>query len=139
MTSFRHSRERGSDGLGDFLRDHHGLCTIIYFSVTLCPVRDILFSNATKAPMSPIHSHPEIKTIALPENVGFSAANNVAFERVKTKYVALLNNDAVAHPLWLKSLAGALETNAEAGFAASKILYYGNPGTVDRAGSNRVS
>ena len=82
------------------------------------------------------HRYPEIETIALSENVGFSAANNVAFQRVKTKYVALLNNDAVAHPLWLKSLVGALEMNGEAGFAASKILYHNNPGTIDRAGDS---
>ncbi len=82
------------------------------------------------------HSYPEVETIALSENIGFSAANNMAFQRVKTKYVAVLNNDAVAHPLWLKSLVGALETNGEAGFAASKILYHNNPGTIDRAGDS---
>lgn len=82
------------------------------------------------------HRYPEVETIALSENIGFSAANNVAFQRVKTKYVALLNNDAVAHPLWLKSLVGALETNGEAGFAASKILYHNNPGIIDRAGDS---
>jgi GT2 family glycosyltransferase len=49
-----------------------------------------------------IRNYPEVKTIALSKNVGFSVANNIAIKTVKTEYVALLNNDAVAHPLWLQ-------------------------------------
>ena len=81
-----------------------------------------------------IRNYPEVKIIALPRNVGFSAANNIAIKTVKTEYVALLNNDAVAHPLWLQSLIGALETYPEAGFAASKMLFYDNPEIIDRVG-----
>lgn len=81
-------------------------------------------------------NYPEIRTIALPENLGFCLANNIALRAVKTRYVALLNNDAVAHPLWLKSLVEALDETPEAGFAASKILCYDNPGRIDRAGDS---
>ena len=83
-----------------------------------------------------IRNYPEVKTIALPKNVGFSVANNIAIKTVKTEYVALLNNDAVAHPLWLQSLIRALESCPEAGFAASKMLYYDNPEIIDRAGDS---
>lgn len=78
--------------------------------------------------------YPEVKTIALPKNIGFSAANNLVLKTVQSKYVALLNNDAVPHPLWLKSLIEALESHPEAGFAASKMLFYDNLGIIDRAG-----
>ena len=81
-----------------------------------------------------IRNYPEVKTIALPKNVGFSVANNIVIKTVDTKYVALLNNDAVAHPLWLQSLMGALESCPEAGFAASKMLFYDNPEIIDRVG-----
>ena len=81
-----------------------------------------------------IRNYPEIKTIALPSNVGFSVANNIAIKTVQTEYVALLNNDAVAHPLWLQSLIGALEAYPEAGFAASKMLFYDKPEIIDRVG-----
>ncbi|MCK4467746.1 MAG: glycosyltransferase family 2 protein, partial [Desulfobacterales bacterium] len=81
-----------------------------------------------------IRNYPEVKTIALPRNVGFSVANNIAIKTVKTEYVALLNNDAVADPLWLKTLVEALEEHSEAGFAASKMLFYDNPEIIDRAG-----
>lgn len=80
------------------------------------------------------HHYPEVETIALPENLGFSRANNIALKAIKTEYVALLNNDAVPHPLWLKTLVEALEEHLEAGFAASKMFFYDKPRIIDRAG-----
>jgi GT2 family glycosyltransferase len=79
-------------------------------------------------------NYPEVKTTALPKNVGFSAANNIALKTVQTRYVALLNNDTVPPSLWLKSLVKALESHPEAGFVASKMLFYNNSETIDRAG-----
>ena len=81
-------------------------------------------------------NYPEVRVVALPENVGFSIGNNIALRTVSTGYVALLNNDAVAHPLWLKHLAETLETRPDAGFAASKILFYQDRGIIDRAGDS---
>lgn len=80
------------------------------------------------------HHYPDIRIIALEENRGFSIANNAALRTVKTEYVALLNNDAVAHPLWLQMLVAGLESHPEAGFAASKMLFYDDHHSVDRAG-----
>lgn len=37
--------------------------------------------------------YPEVKTIALPKDVGFAAASNIALRTVQTEYVVLLNND----------------------------------------------
>ncbi|MCG6882076.1 MAG: glycosyltransferase family 2 protein [Deltaproteobacteria bacterium] len=80
--------------------------------------------------------HPEVRVVPLSSNQGFCAANNIGYRLINTKYVALLNNDAVAHPLWLESLVDALEKNNQAGFAASKILHYEKPDTIDRAGDS---
>lgn len=80
------------------------------------------------------NNYSEVKTIALHENLGFAAANNIALKTIHTEYVALLNNDAVPHRLWLKSLVEGLDAHPEAGFAGSKMLYYDNPGIIDRAG-----
>jgi len=77
---------------------------------------------------------PEVTLIALSENLGFSAANNIAIRSVQTDYVALLNNDAIAHPLWLENMIDALRRYPEAGFAASKMLYQDMPHIIDRAG-----
>ena len=43
-------------------------------------------------------NYPEVKILAQSENIGFSAANNLALKSVNTEYVAFLNNDAVPHP-----------------------------------------
>jgi len=80
--------------------------------------------------------HPEVRVVSLSSNRGFCVANNVGYRLADTKYLALLNNDAVAHPLWLGSLVDALEKNRQAGFAASKILNYEKPDTIDRAGDS---
>jgi len=78
--------------------------------------------------------YPEVKTIAQSENLGFAIANNIAIQSVQTKYVALLNNDAVPHPQWLANLVEAIEDNPEIGFVASKMLFSDNPDKIDRAG-----
>ena len=79
---------------------------------------------------------PEVRIIALSENLGFSVANNIAIRTIDSKYLALLNNDAVADPFWLKNLVAALESAPEAGLAASKILLYEERDTIDRAGDS---
>ena len=77
---------------------------------------------------------PEVKILVQSENIGFSAANNIALKTVRTEYVALLNNDAVPDRDWLKNLVYALDKNQDAGFCASKMLFYDKPEVIDRAG-----
>lgn len=77
---------------------------------------------------------PEVRVIALTENLGFAEANNCALKDLTTPYAALLNNDAVADPVWLASLVEALEQTKEAGFAASKMLCHDRPEVIDRCG-----
>jgi GT2 family glycosyltransferase len=79
-------------------------------------------------------NYPEARIVALQDNRGFAAANNVALRTVETEFVALLNNDAVPDPLWLKSLIEALEEHPQTGMAASKMLFSGGRGIIDRAG-----
>jgi len=77
---------------------------------------------------------PEVVLVPLAKNFGFAAANNIAIRAVDTEYVALLNNDAIPHPLWLETLVNALSAHPEAGSAASKMLFYDDPQVIDRAG-----
>lgn len=80
--------------------------------------------------------YPEVHVIPLDHNSGFCMGNNMALAKVKTEYVALLNNDAVAFPEWLSEMLTTLEKNPEAGFAASQILFYDDPEIIDRAGDS---
>jgi hypothetical protein len=79
-------------------------------------------------------NYPQIRIIALKENCGFAKANNIALDQITTQYVSLLNNDAVPHPQWLANLINVLKGDPEAGFAASKMLFYHAPDRIDRAG-----
>jgi GT2 family glycosyltransferase len=67
-------------------------------------------------------------------NQGFCAANNQGIEAASGPFVALLNNDAEADPLWLAELMRAIQSCADVGMAASKILVYEDPSRIDKAG-----
>jgi len=78
---------------------------------------------------------PNVKIIALGRNTGFSYANNTAIlKNDDLSFSVLLNNDAVPARNWLENLIKALDHNPQAGFAASKMLYYDNPFRIDRVG-----
>ena len=98
--------------------------------------RTILVDNGSKdGSVEYVSEHfPEVEIMALPRNVGFSAAINAAMKNIRTRFTALLNNDAVPHPRWLKNLVHGLEIHQDAGFAASKMLQLDHPDFIDRAG-----
>ena len=68
------------------------------------------------------------------ENLGFCAANNQGIALARGEFIALLNNDAEAHPEWLEALWRAFDGRPEVGMAASKILVYEDPRRIDKAG-----
>ena len=66
-------------------------------------------------------------------NVGYGAAVNQGFRTSNARYLATLNDDAVAHPQWLEALICALERRPDAGMCASQVRFYGEP-QLDSAG-----
>ncbi|MEW5909844.1 MAG: glycosyltransferase family 2 protein [Thermodesulfobacteriota bacterium] len=78
--------------------------------------------------------YPQVRLVCLENNLGFSAANNLAIRSGSGPYIALLNPDAVPGPNWMGKLVEALDSNPKAGFAASKMLYFDRPEIIDRAG-----
>jgi GT2 family glycosyltransferase len=75
-----------------------------------------------------------LKLIRNPENRGFCAANNQGIAASSGEFIALLNNDAEAEPGWLAALREVFDLAADVGMAASKILVYGEPRRIDKAG-----
>ena len=75
-----------------------------------------------------------IRRIENTENRGFCAANNQGLAVARGEYVALLNNDAEAEPPWLGELVDAIRNRKDVGMAASKILVYEDPTTIDKVG-----
>jgi len=74
------------------------------------------------------------RLIRLPENRGFSAAVNEGIKAAAGGLVALINNDAEAHPAWLAELCSAADRHPEAGSFASKMLFHSDRKTIDTVG-----
>jgi GT2 family glycosyltransferase len=75
-----------------------------------------------------------ITLIESPVNLGFAGGNNLGIRAARGAYVALLNNDAVAHPGWIAALVRAAEADPRVGMCASKVLVLGADGLIDSAG-----
>lgn len=69
--------------------------------------------------------------LALPKNAfvienetnrGFGGAVNQAVRRARTPYIALLNDDAWASPVWLEALLQAIESRPRTGMCASRVI-----------------
>ena len=76
---------------------------------------------------------PEIRVIENSRNVGFGAAINQGLGASSARYLATLNDDAVAHPGWLEAAVGALERRPDAGMCASQVRLFGER-RLDSAG-----
>ena len=66
-----------------------------------------------------------VRVIANKSNVGFGAAVNQAFHESAAPFLAVLNDDAVAHPGWLKALLDAVEERPDVGMCASQVRLAG--------------
>jgi GT2 family glycosyltransferase len=88
--------------------------------------------------------HPDWLASSLPSkarlirnnrNLGFAAGNNQAISLVDTRYVVMLNNDAVADSDWLEELVGtARQAGRRVGMVASTMLFAQMPGVAASAG-----
>lgn len=71
-------------------------------------------------------------------NLGFTGGHNPLLRRLlaggEARYVALLNNDALAAPDWIERLVEAAERDAAVGVCASLMVFREDPATVENAG-----
>jgi GT2 family glycosyltransferase len=74
-----------------------------------------------------------VRVIANDRNVGFGAAFNQAFRTSVAPYIAVLNDDAAAHPGWLEALIAAMEPRPDVGMCASQVRH-ASDGSLDSAG-----
>jgi len=74
-----------------------------------------------------------VRVIANDRNVGFGAAVNQAFHQSQATFLAVLNDDAVAHPGWLEALLAAVEHRPDIGMCASHVRL-ADSGLLDSAG-----
>jgi len=77
---------------------------------------------------------PQVSVIEVGVNSGFSAAVNRGIRETTGDYVALLNNDAVAAPDWIATMAHALDADEELGSCASRMLVMNKPWLLNVTG-----
>ncbi len=77
---------------------------------------------------------PNVRVLRLPKNQGFAGGNNRGIELSKGKYIALINNDAVAEPHWLSAMVAVAETNPSIAAVASIIIDGNQPKVLDSCG-----
>jgi GT2 family glycosyltransferase len=78
--------------------------------------------------------YPEVRVLALGENLGFAGACNAGMRVARGTFVVLLNNDTEADPLWLAEVVAAFQRHPEAGLVASKMLLFDRRDTLHTAG-----
>jgi GT2 family glycosyltransferase len=72
-----------------------------------------------------------------PQNLGFTGGNNLALRELvggDARYVALLNNDAIAEPGWLAALCAAADACPEAFALQSRMVFLDAPDRVENTG-----
>lgn len=77
---------------------------------------------------------PEVATVALGENRGFSGAVNAGIAASEAEFVALLNNDTEQDSRWLETLVRAADMHPEAALFSSKLVDFHDRRLLDGAG-----
>lgn len=77
---------------------------------------------------------PSIKIIANAENLGFAKGNNVGIKVAKGELIATLNNDTKVTSRWVEKLVDAINSDANVGMCASKMLFMKNAEFIDSTG-----
>lgn len=105
--------------------DHLGACLDSLLAQSV-PARVIVVENgSTDGSLKLLEKYSDIEVILHDENKGFAGGVNAGFRRAiddGLKYVATLNNDAVADKDWLRELVAVLDKNPGVGIVTSKIL-----------------
>ena len=105
--------------------DHLAACVDSLLAQSL-PARVIVVDNGSvDDSLKILEKYQGLEIILNDKNEGFTGGVNPGFKRAMDdglKYVATLNNDAVADKDWLKELVAALDKNPKVGIATSKIL-----------------
>jgi len=78
--------------------------------------------------------YPEARFIRLDKNYGFAGGYNKGIEEAHGDYIAVINNDAVAAPQWLRAMVKVAQKDAGIGAVASIIIDGNKPEVLDSCG-----
>ncbi len=117
---------------------HLPVCLNALRRQTLPPLEVILVDNASQDESRCLvaESFPEVKLLALPENLRFAGACNAGIRAasLSAEAIALLNNDTEADARWLEHVARCFHDHPDAGFVASKLRLFDRRDHLHSAG-----
>ena len=84
----------------------------------------VVDNNSDDGSVEMVREHfRSVLLISNDKNVGFAAANNIAIERARGKYVLLLNPDTTITATTLETLVAFMEDNPDVSTAGCKVMY----------------
>jgi GT2 family glycosyltransferase len=77
---------------------------------------------------------PEVRVLALDNNLGFSGGNIAGCELAEGDLIVLLNNDTEVGPDWLQQLHNGSKSYPEVGSFASRMMYFDDRQRIENCG-----
>jgi GT2 family glycosyltransferase len=116
----------------DLLRN----CLGSLFRQDYAPIEIIVVDNGSAEDVQGMLAaeFPEVRVLRLTRNQGFAGGNNRGIEISNGKYIALINNDAVAEPQWISAMVAVAEANPSVAAVASIIIDGNQPDVLDSCG-----
>jgi GT2 family glycosyltransferase len=93
----------------------------------------IVIDNSGKGLVRRNACAPGARIIENQRNAGFGGAVNQGLRASTARYLATLNDDAVAHPRWIEALIISMERRPDVGMCASQVRLFGEH-RLDSAG-----
>lgn len=111
--------------------------TLAGLAAQTCPHRLLIVDNASTDGTSDViaAAAPEATVLRLDTNAGFAGGVAAALPLVRTRFVALLNDDAVPRPDWLAVLLAAAEQDPSAAAWTSLMVLHDRPDIVNNLGA----
>ena len=68
------------------------------------------------------HNFPDVECLALNQNLGYSAGNNIGYERARHDLIVFLNQDTLCHRDWLVGLVDRMQSDEHLAACAANII-----------------
>jgi len=81
-------------------------------------------------------THPELKVISLPKNLGFAGGYNEGLKGIEGDYFVLLNSDVEVTPGWMNPVIQHMELDKQVAASMPKLLSYREGHLFEYAGAS---
>ncbi len=94
----------------------------------------VLDNASTDAGAAIAQGEPGVRLIRADRNLGFAGGNNAAAKAARGRWIALLNPDAYAEPVWLEAFMAAADAHPDVGCFTARQLMDEDPSRLDGLG-----